>query len=84
MAHGMHSICQLFATRVLFPSSGACKDVVVPHYLRAIGGDAAYTPSVLAYVLAAVPGGCAHTAREFIELLPHVHPIDVLTFLLGR
>lgn len=44
MAHGMHSICQLFATRVLFPSSGACKEVVAPHYLRAIGGDAADTP----------------------------------------
>jgi hypothetical protein len=29
---------------------------------RAIGGIAADTPFTLAYVLAAVPGGCAHTA----------------------
>ncbi|GEM_PF-6162867 len=65
-----------------------------PFVLSAIWARAhiADTPSALAYVLATKSSlaplgkgdledrGCAHTARVFIRLLPHVHPINGLAF----
>jgi hypothetical protein len=46
------------------------------------------TPSALAYVLDGLRDAqtarlypvCAHTARDFIRLLPHFHPINGLAF----